>query len=421
LGHHTASLTDAYAQPSVETVKHRNLTIDLGNGLKTNAELTVPAVGEGPFPGVLLIHGSGANDMNETGGLILVDNETGSKIYPDKQTLFQIAEYLSERGFVVLRYDKRGVSSNFTLSDDNVWGNVTFDDLKQDAEKALSVLLQQPEVNASKKATLIGHSEGTMIAPRIAVANPDEVRDIVLMGAVANTLKDLLYFQIVTNPLDYVEKVLDKSHRGMLTLEEVSNDSILQNLVGGNLTHLILDKTNLTGSENKSLAETQQRIHTVVNQDTISIENELKPALLDAYHNVTSPSASALAAKCLDVQYRYFEWTSGLEGCPKWMKSHSNLESSLSMIGNVSSSIGILVLQGENDTATPVEQGLLLQQRLTEVNHPDHLLITYPNLGHSLSPSNEWIAQSGPVEDYVLQNMFEWLTSPAREVNEELR
>ena len=260
-----------------------------------------------------------------------------------------------------------------------------------------------------------------MIAPRIAVANPDEVRDIVLMGAVANTLKDLLYFQIVTNPLDYVEKVLDKSHRGMLTLEEVSNDSILQNLVGGNLTHLLLDKTNLTGSENKSLAETQQRIHTVVNQDTISIENELKPALLDAYHNVTSPSASALAAKCLDVQYRYFEWTSGLEGCPKWMKSHSNLESSLSMIGNVSSSIGILVLQGENDTATPVEQGLLLQQRLTEVNHPDHLLITYPNLGHSLSPSNEWIAQSGPVEDYVLQNMFEWLTSPAREVNEELR
>jgi hypothetical protein len=402
-------------------VKHRNLTIDLGNGLKTNAELTVPAVGEGPFPGVLLIHGSGANDMNETGGLILVDNETGSKIYPDKQTLFQIAEYLSERGFVVLRYDKRGVSSNFTLSDDNVWGNVTFDDLKQDAEKALSVLLQQPEVNASKKATLIGHSEGTMIAPRIAVANPDEVRDIVLMGAVANTLKDLLYFQIVTNPLDYVEKVLDKSHRGMLTLEEVSNDSILQNLVGGNLTHLLLDKTNLTGSENKSLAETQQRIHTVVNQDTISIENELKPALLDAYHNVTSPSASALAAKCLDVQYRYFEWTSGLEGCPKWMKSHSNLESSLSMIGNVSSSIGILVLQGENDTATPVEQGLLLQQRLTEVNHPDHLLITYPNLGHSLSPSNEWIAQSGPVEDYVLQNMFEWLTSSAREVNEELR
>jgi pimeloyl-ACP methyl ester carboxylesterase len=166
---------------------------------------------EGPFPGVLLIHGSGANDLNETGGLILVDNKTGSKIYPEKQTFFQIAEYLSERGFVVLRYDKRGVSSNFTF-DSNVWGNVTFNDLKQDAEKALSVLLEQPEVNATKKATIVGHSEGTMIAPRIAVDSPDKVKNIVLMGAVAHNLKDLLYFQIVLNPLHYVEKVLDKNH-----------------------------------------------------------------------------------------------------------------------------------------------------------------------------------------------------------------
>ena len=34
LEHHTAAVTDVYAQPYVETVKHRNLTIDLGNGLK---------------------------------------------------------------------------------------------------------------------------------------------------------------------------------------------------------------------------------------------------------------------------------------------------------------------------------------------------------------------------------------------------
>ncbi len=99
LDHHTA-VTDVYAQSYVETVKHRNLTIDLGNGLKTNAQLTLPSVGEGPFPGILLIHGSGTNDLNETGGLILVDNKTGIKKYPDKQTFFQIAEHLSERGFV---------------------------------------------------------------------------------------------------------------------------------------------------------------------------------------------------------------------------------------------------------------------------------------------------------------------------------
>ena len=54
----------------------------------------------------------------------------------------------------------------------------------------------------------------------------------------------------------------------------------------------------------------------------------------------------------------------------------------LSIIGNVSKSTGILILNGENDSQTPVQQAFLLQQRLTEINHPDHTLITYPNLGH---------------------------------------
>ena len=58
--------TSALAQPFVQTVKHRDMVIDLGNGIQTNAQLTFPAVGNGPFPGVLLVHGSGATDMNET-------------------------------------------------------------------------------------------------------------------------------------------------------------------------------------------------------------------------------------------------------------------------------------------------------------------------------------------------------------------
>ena|SRR5215831_3797609 len=42
------------AQQYIQTIKYRNLVIDLGNGVKTNAQLTYPAVGKGPFPGVLL-------------------------------------------------------------------------------------------------------------------------------------------------------------------------------------------------------------------------------------------------------------------------------------------------------------------------------------------------------------------------------
>ena len=110
------------AQLDLQTLKHRDIVIDLGNGLKTNARLNLPATGSGHFPGVLLIPGSGPIDMNETGGVVRIDNETCSLIYPPARPFFDIAEYLSQRGFAVLQYDKRGVGANFTILDSNVWG-----------------------------------------------------------------------------------------------------------------------------------------------------------------------------------------------------------------------------------------------------------------------------------------------------------
>jgi hypothetical protein len=50
-------------------------------------------------------------DMNETQGIVRIDKKTGTKIYPPTP-FFQIVKYLSERGFAVLRYDKRGIGAN---------------------------------------------------------------------------------------------------------------------------------------------------------------------------------------------------------------------------------------------------------------------------------------------------------------------
>jgi pimeloyl-ACP methyl ester carboxylesterase len=387
LDHHTTAVADVYAQPYVETVKHRNLTIDLGNGLETNAQLTIPAVGEGPFPGVIIFPGAGPYS-----------------VLPSTSPYSHMAEYLSERGFAVLRYDKRGVGPmflpNFTISDSNAWGNLTFDNLKQDAETALSVLLQQPEVNATKKATLIGHSEGTNFPPRLAADNPDKVRNIVLMSPVAEKWTDIIYFQEVAKPLLYAENILDKGHLGQISVKEASKDPIFQTLVGGNLTQLLLSPTNVTDN-NRTGTLPEQENNT--NDDLISIEGVLKPALVRYYENDTSPNASLLSAKCI------------AGGCPSYGKSFSALPSVIGMIGNVSSNTGILILIGENDSLTPLNQALLMQQRLTEVDHPDHQIIVFPNLGHSFRPSNQWIDSHGLMEEYVLQDMFEWLSSPSRQ------
>ncbi len=71
-----------------------------------------------------------------------------------------------------------------------------------------------------------------------------------------------------------------------------------------------------------------------------------------------------------------------------YLKSILGLKPTLSIIGNVSSSIGILMLHGQNDSGVRVQQAFLIQQQLTELNHPDHTLITYPDLGHVLYPSS---------------------------------
>ena len=98
-----------------------------------------------------------------------------------------------------------------------------------------------------------------------------------------------------------------------------------------------------------------------------------------------------------------------LEGCPVWYKSLFSLIPTLSIVGNVSKSTGILILNGENDSDTPVQQAFLLQQRLTEVKHPDHTLITYPNLGHIFNPSSLLSRGPGPIEQYVLADLYAWL------------
>jgi hypothetical protein len=285
----------ALAQPFIQTIKYRNLVIDLGNGLKTNAQLTLPAVGNGPYPGVLLIPGSGAVDMNET---------LAKKAKP----FWQISQYLTERGFVVLRYDKRGIGANSTIINSNVWGNVTVNDLIHDAERALNVLMQQPEVDP-KGISIIGHSEGTVIAPRVVIDNLMKVRNIVLIGVVAENISKLLYFQVVSTSLRYAEQVLDHNHTGVRSILQIAKDPFARALLHANNTKLI------TYTLSKEFG------NNTISAGFISIDKQLKPFLIKLYENTTAYNLSK---------------GNNIAGCPIWLRSESNLEPNLSIIGNVS-------------------------------------------------------------------------------------
>jgi alpha-beta hydrolase superfamily lysophospholipase len=357
-------LTSALAQPSVETVKHRDLVIDLGNGVHTNAQLSIPAVGNGPFPGVLLIPGSGALDMNET-------------LAPNTKPFWQISQYLAERGFVVLRYDKRGVGANSQIIDTNVWGNITFENLKQDAKTALNVLIQQPEVDKNQ-ITLIGHSEGTLIAPRIAIeqenmTNATTIKNIVLMGSAATTIADLAYYQKVGIALEYMHQVLDKNHTGSISLQEAIKDPLVGHFFMANFGNATSTTTAI-----------------------IDIDRQVKPLLEKELEEFTKA----------DVNTR----CDNPEGCSIWFNSAVKLEPNVNVIGNLSKSISVLMLNGESDPLTPVQQSFLLEQRLTEMEDPDHTLITYPSLGHTFAISPKWSTELGSIEEYVLSDLHRWLS-----------
>jgi uncharacterized protein len=369
-------ISETFGQSDIQTVKYRNLTLDLGNGVTTNAKLSYPAIGKGPFPAVLLVQGSGALDMNET-------------LTKNSKPFWEISQYLSERGFAVLKYDKRGVGESFTILNSNVWGNNTVNDQVQDGKIALNILAQQPEVDP-KRISILGHSEGTLYAPIIAIDNATMVSNIILMGVLAqNPLKDVEYYQDVSLPLEYAMQELDKNHTGLISIQQIAVDPFLRNfLLPSSISH---------SNDTKAMSAALKK--EFGNNSNINIDNQIKSFLIKGYENITEFNLH----KCDTV---------GI--CPILWKSLSDMPTSLSSIGNVSKSIGILILNGENDAQTPVQQAFLLHQRLNEVNHPDHTLITYPGLGHAFYPSSKWQTALGPMEPDVLADLYSWLETHSK-------
>lgn len=124
--------------------------------------LTLPR-GDGPFPAVVLVHGSGAHDQDETIG-------------PNKP-FRDIAHGLAERGVAVLRYAKR----NHVRPQDFGPQSTVDDEVVADAVAAVAVARAHSGVDPDR-VHVLGHSLGGMLAPRIAERAPDLAGVIVMAG-----------------------------------------------------------------------------------------------------------------------------------------------------------------------------------------------------------------------------------------------
>jgi pimeloyl-ACP methyl ester carboxylesterase len=142
-------------------------------GITLAGTLTLPRAG-GPFPVVLLITGSGAQDRNET-------------VFGHKP-FWILADYLTRRGIAVLRVDDRGIGQST-----GDFKTATSLDFLGDVLAGIDYLKTVKEIDPHRIG-LIGHSEGGMIAP-MAAGKSSDVAFIVLMAGPGIPGDELLLLQ----------------------------------------------------------------------------------------------------------------------------------------------------------------------------------------------------------------------------------
>lgn len=169
----------------------REITIET-DGLRMPGLLTLPANGKEKHPCVILVHGSGPANMNETVG--------GHKPFLD------LAEGLSKRGIAVIRYDKRTLvhKSNYVPEGKKSdYDTETVDD----ALSAVALARAMGDI-CPDSIYIIGHSLGAMLAPRIAGRAGKNVAGIIAMAAPARKMRELLVEQVA-----YISNISQDSAR----------------------------------------------------------------------------------------------------------------------------------------------------------------------------------------------------------------
>ena len=144
------------------------------NGGHTMAGTFTRPAGEGTFPAVVLISGSGPQDRNEA--------------LMGHRPFLVLADHLTRRGIAVLRYDDRGVGRST-----GAFATATTPDFASDALAAVAYLKTRDDVNPAAIG-LAGHSEGGVVAP-IAAAESEDVSYIVLMAGTGVNGERILYAQ----------------------------------------------------------------------------------------------------------------------------------------------------------------------------------------------------------------------------------
>lgn len=322
-----------------EEVKYSNLTADA----TLAGTLTLPRSGK-PSPAILLIAGSGRVDRDET-------------VFGHKPFLV-LADHLTKQGFVVLRVDKRGIgqsTGNYDLA--------TTEDFAADALAGVEYLKTRKEVDA-ERIGLIGHSEGGLIAPMVAVKSND-VAFIVLMAGPCVTGEAILYAQ---------EALISRAMR--VTEEQLGHQLDFQKQV-------------LSVIKNESdLEKADKLLREIIAKQLANLPKEEQ--------QTSAESMEAQMQRCNSRWLRYY-----LTYDPTTSLRHLK--------------IPVLVINGELDTQVSPKQNLpVIAKALEEAENQNYRIIEFQKLNHFFQTCETGsILEYGKIEEtiapVVLDTLSDWI------------
>ena len=283
--------------------------------------LSLP-LAKGPFPGVLLITGSGPQDRN--------DDMFGHKPF------LVLADHLTRLGIAVLRVDDRGVgksTGSFSVA--------TSQDFAADALAGIEYLKTRKEI-AHGKIGLLGHSEGGLIAPMVAAQSKDVAFVVMMAGP------GLKGEQIVLGPGGA------DSNGGWMSNEVVAENRAAQERIFAIIKH----------EKDPGVSETKIRKEAeVFSELAVRIKTEAPESI--------KKTAEAVSAS-IEGQTQLF--------LSRWFRFYLLYDPRTALM-NVN--CPVLAVNGEKDIQVPAKENLeAIRQAFESGGNKDYTVLMLPNLNH---------------------------------------
>ena len=312
--------------------------------------------GDGPFPCVVMVTGSGPQDRDEA----LLGH----------RPFLVIAEHLTRHGIAVLRYDDRG-----TAKSTGTFVTATSDDFAEDALAAVEFLKTRKEIDA-KRIGILGHSEGGLIAP-ICAAKSKEVAFIVLLAGTGLSGAELMPIQM---------RLVSAA------LGAPAAEAELQGKDGAEIFALML--------AGKSDAEVKERIRLAVAR-AYEADPDTKDLAPDAKQKKIDQAVEMQSAELLGVWFRRF----------LAMDPRENLRKV---------TCPVLAVNGALDLQVPAKENLpRIEKALKDGGNKDVTIVEFPGLNHlfqtcKTGAPTEYGASEETISPVVLETVTSWIRKRTR-------